>query len=469
MYPNDDPNSQSGHSVQNIHHKKRGKGAHDRINYLEIQHDLSPWALDAVGRENKRRIGRREITTNQTIASEEAAEWRKEKEKIWAAPQSTSSFQLDKAVETELPPFSSSGKRISTANSFSVSANHALEDDEDLDYLKNLSHYSSARTIRRGNLTGTESEESLSVVNIEDISPSDAADADDPGLVQDFEQPITIFYGPRACWRPRMLLYALGELIDIADPDAETKRLLCLSVPLTLTETVPALFDAILVGLIANYIGTDPVVAMVLAELLIQLTNLCTIGVIDAQYTMCSRATKVNNFFLMGQYVQISAIIYSLVSLPAIIIWCCSMKATVLWFGMSEYVAQQASEVAKIMVFYYFIEGIANIFVVVLDLKGFEMKSFNKIVDFCENLLAFVMIAVYVTCTDYPRVFTVAFIRFMLRITFLTFKLSWAIPCRWFQPFRRGMVGSFALLVSLQFHRPKDVIVAYFYTLMHYP
>eukprot|EP00550_Attheya_septentrionalis_P004080 CAMPEP_0198293992 /NCGR_PEP_ID=MMETSP1449-20131203/19940_1 /TAXON_ID=420275 /ORGANISM="Attheya septentrionalis, Strain CCMP2084" /LENGTH=797 /DNA_ID=CAMNT_0043993779 /DNA_START=315 /DNA_END=2705 /DNA_ORIENTATION=+ len=444
MYPNDDPSYPSERSSQNKHHK-REKGTQDRIDYSETQHERSPWALDAVGCENKRRIGRREITTKQTISLEEEVEWRKEKDKVWAAPQSTNLFHLNKAVETELPPFSSSGKLAYTTNSLSVSANHALEHDEDLDCFNNSPHCSNATTVRRGNLTRTESEDSMSVVNIEDISPSDAADADDPGLVQDFEQPITICYGPRACWRPRILLYAMGELIDIAEPDAETKRLFRLSIPLTLTETVPALFDAIVVGLIANYIGTDPVVAMVLAELLIQLTNLCTIGVIDAQYTMCSRALEVNNFFLMGQYVQISAIIYSLVSLPAIVVWSCTMKATVLWFGMSEYVAQQASEVAKVLVVYYFLEGIANTFLVVLDLKGFVTKTFNKIADFSEKLLVFIMIVVYVTCTDYPRVFTIAFIRFMMRITFLTFKLAVAIPCRWFQPFRRGMIGSLAL------------------------
>ena len=71
----------------------------------------------------------------------------------------------------------------------------------------------------------------------------------------------------------RNLRYSYGVLSDIAHIDKESKRIIQLCWPMTLSAGIDALLGIIQAAVVANYLGTNNLIAYIVTDLLIGLTD----------------------------------------------------------------------------------------------------------------------------------------------------------------------------------------------------
>lgn len=102
---------------------------------------------------------------------------------------------------------------------------------------------SSAASANQSNMSLTTWERHAQSTVVDDISPNDAADANDPGKDYlekyiDNQSQLDICCGPNALWKWSTLVRALDALIDISDYDNEMRRIIRLAIPFVTEEVM---------------------------------------------------------------------------------------------------------------------------------------------------------------------------------------------------------------------------------------
>jgi hypothetical protein len=102
---------------------------------------------------------------------------------------------------------------------------------------------SSAASANQSNISLTTWERNAQSTVVDDISPNDAADANDPGkdyfekYIENQTQ-LDVCCGPNALWKWSTLVRAVDALIDISDYDNEMKRIIRLAIPFVTEEVM---------------------------------------------------------------------------------------------------------------------------------------------------------------------------------------------------------------------------------------
>lgn len=282
---------------------------------------------------------------------------------------------------------------------------------------------------------------------VDDISPNDAADADDPGQAKpyrdDDEADVTVCCGPMALWRPKTVQYGLDYLIELCEPDAETKRLVRLGIPLTCSEVAEAFFDTVTVAVIAQFLGTNEVTAYVVVQLLVGMTDELINGVIAAESTVCSHAVGSGRNHLAGQYVQISVVVYIVFSIPLLLMWVFVVDDVMMFLGLSEVVAKIGLDYTRVVVFHYLLEGVHSAFSVLLDITDHEM--FGMWLEIAEGIIDIVAVSLVCVANPDTDLVTIGFLHLVVGVFFFVLTVAWALCKGWMSAFWGGMLGSFAL------------------------
>ena len=281
----------------------------------------------------------------------------------------------------------------------------------------------------------------------DDIGPNDAADAADPGkakmYVDEMEIETTVCCGPWALWKPKTIAHGADKVVSLAEPDNEIKRIIRLGIPFTLSTVSEAFFDAVIVAVISQYLGTNAVTAYVLVEMLLGLSDELIGGIIDAEGTICAHAFGAGNNFLAGQYVQISLLFYVVVSIPFLLMWTFVMGDTLRILGFNQDIQTIGAEYTKVVIFNYLISGVAEAFGILLDITGHEY--FGLFLDIVHNIFNLSAILSLVILVPDAQLVSVAFIQLVIAAAFLVILLIWAIFKGWYSAFWGGMLGSFAM------------------------
>ena len=145
----------------------------------------------------------------------------------------------------------------------------------DIETLTQKSHFSTSRQYPTNNQFLPSQANSICIVS--EIYPEEAVDANDPGkkdtnMINDYKE-YDICCGSNPCWSPMVLRQALFDLVEIAEYDNESMRLVKLAVPMTIAEVVSSIYRNIQLALIARGISTDAVAAFAISGLFIQLTD----------------------------------------------------------------------------------------------------------------------------------------------------------------------------------------------------
>jgi len=294
---------------------------------------------------------------------------------------------------------------------------------------------------------------------IDDISPNDAADANDPGITPPVvkrrfssssldddlkEGNITICCGRNALWRPRTLLKALNNLIWLSEYDHEMYRILKLTGPYCFGEMFEAIMEVVFASIIGHLIGIDAITVYVVVDVFLGTTGEFLGGVIDAEASLLSHAIGAGNNYLAGQYVQLSAFLYTILMIPCVVFWYFTVEALMIWLGFSPAIAVYAQHYANFAVYIDLIEGWGECIHSVLDVT--DREQFGTVLDFIQGIVELCMALGILYLKEDPTLIDLAIMDLVLESIFTIFTIFYAGFYKpWLRPYMEGMTKNIAL------------------------
>ena len=235
---------------------------------------------------------------------------------------------------------------------------------------------------------------------------------------------------------------AFKFLMSIIRYDKETGRLLQLAIPFTFTAIVFTVADLIVLGFVSQYLGTDAMVAYALVDLTVGTTTELFGGFIEAVSSLGSMAYGADNYFAVGQYVQLAIVCYVLCQIPCFIVWGKFMKEIILLFGFDEIAAEMASKFVWVVMPLDIIEGIHES---ILDfLEVVEHEAYANILACIAAVTEVVLIWVGLHFYDADLVF-IGLISLGNSAFFLVLNVMCCIGFGWLEKYENGLIRSLAL------------------------
>jgi Na+-driven multidrug efflux pump len=409
---------------------------------------LSSLVLDVGGRrwKNRRPIGRVDVIQN-AISSERAG--------------SAISALSSNVSKSSLPhPLA---KR--PAKGMSDLASSILEEQSNKEIMRQGGHapfnmratpmqYHRSRFLRRPSRAGSHSaaseksmERSVMSSIVDDISPNDAADANDPGRGNIFVRPtVELDSSGLGCCSG-----FFESLLILAAPGEEMRRVVKSSIPLALGAASEAIFRLMTAGFVSRYLGTESMIAYLLVGLFVRLTSEeLSSAIIDATSSFVQACLFSSNadgdlsHFLAGQYVQHAIVLQLLLGIPLLLVWVLTMEDVVYWLVQSPSIAQIASEYARVVVFYYLVQSVSRTCTVIFHICGHE--HFESVIDVTTSMLQVIVVACVVAKVETASLVTVGYIQVLIGIAGAVAKVMYPVLRNWMKPFRQGLVGHIALL-----------------------
>lgn len=340
------------------------------------------------------------------------------------------------------PPSHSGSRQHSKASSRGLSdvASSVLDEEDFGDETPQRPTHRRRPTNSSGHSLSSFGEQSLLPSIVDDISPNDAADADDPGRVNSFEQDdveITVCCGTNALWKRKTLSAALDALIFLSEPDFEMRRMISISSPLTLGAISASLSHLITAAFIGRNIGTDSMVAYVLVLLLVGFTDDLVGAIADAESTLCSHSLSSGNWFLAGQYASIGITLNIIVSVPILAMWKFVMGDAVQWLTGSSHTADLAVEFTDVIVFYHFLQSFSRTITTLFHLNGNE--HFEARFGIGEGILSLITVCCVVSLVPDATLQDIAFLQLIIGVAAFLVKLAYAVYHGWLRLFWKGM------------------------------
>lgn len=278
------------------------------------------------------------------------------------------------------------------------------------------------------------------------LSPEDAADANDPGR----STHLPSFKLEQASHRaPRKLAPPCEWLLDLAEPDFETKRLLEMALPTSLGAILDPLFRIIMVVLISHLMDTDSMVAYVITILLFSLSTEELAGAIsDAASNMLQNALAYGNedaYFHAGQTVQLALFMQVFVGVPVLLIWFFYIYPVVVGLTRSTFIADIAVQYTHVIIFDYLIQALSQTFMVPYQLTG--LSQFELTVDISMSIVTIIAVAIAARFAN-TNLATVGAIQLIIGCTKALTKVIYVITRGWISPYKKGLVDKLSILVS---------------------
>jgi Na+-driven multidrug efflux pump len=259
------------------------------------------------------------------------------------------------------------------------------------------------------------------------------------GEVQD----LRICCGRDALWKPRVIRRAFDDLVLLFEKDHETKRIISLALPFTLSEVVMGVCENIHMALISRYMGTGAVAAITAVDLFLSITGGFLGGIIDGQLSITSHAIGVGNNYLAGQYVQQAQILTTIGYLPSYALWWFCVYPATLWLGMRQNVAIMAQQYARVELVNDWLDCMSNSIHGMYEVTDHEW--FSNISDIVFEF--FGIAAIVPTLIYYKKVdlITLAYIDMGLEVLGIIWAVAYGACKGWLKPFVSGWLFNFAL------------------------
>mmetsp|Transcript_3571 Transcript_3571/g.7319 ORF Transcript_3571/g.7319 Transcript_3571/m.7319 type:complete len:950 (+) Transcript_3571:101-2950(+) len=236
---------------------------------------------------------------------------------------------------------------------------------------------------------------------------------------------------------------AFFSIKDIVKPDTETRKILKLALPYTMSEVSAVFFWALTTLLISRYTDVNQLSAYVVTALLIGTSETLIKGFLETLDTVCSHAVGYGNNKLAGQYVQMVATLYTIFSIPLFGMWWFVMGPALRWFGLNAAAVDIGVRYTKLLIFDYLIEGIFEAVGAIPDVTGKERVT--NIYQVSHEVIEFAVVWVLFAKVEEFDLFWMGVLHLgsafigIVGFTAVTVKLGW------FDPYWEGLTKSFAL------------------------
>jgi len=257
------------------------------------------------------------------------------------------------------------------------------------------------------------------------------------------EKKYTVCFGPYALWHPSVIKDGLFFMVDLADFDKEAFRIFKLVIPYTISEISESLLELVRVVLISRFLGVESLTAALLVDILVGMTSEFLHGVLDAATSITSHAIGSGNNYLAGQYVQQSMLIYVIANVPFFFLWSHLTKPAILWFGLSENIANLGQDYARVVLWHTIQDGISTALHGLYEVTDHEI--FSTIVGLLEGLVGVGITAAAVVILPEVQLTTLAWMDLVVGSTFTVISLIIPLKLKWLKPYVGGLFCNFAL------------------------
>ena len=229
--------------------------------------------------------------------------------------------------------------------------------------------------------------------------------------------------------------------LDLASYDNETRRILRLAVPFTISALLETVVDLVELALVSFYVGTEAMVAWALVDIIVGIGSEFLGGFIESVSSLTSMASGAGNNRLCGEYVQIITGFYALCQIPFIFIWSFSMESIMLLMGFDEYTSLLAKDFARVAIFVDIVEGVSEGFYDFLEVIGHE--TYSNVMGCIEALVELGLIALFAIKTDADLVI-LGLIMIVNISFFLLLNIAITVYKGWLKAFEYGLIGGCA-------------------------
>ncbi|KAL3826856.1 hypothetical protein ACHAXA_005698 [Cyclostephanos tholiformis] len=221
--------------------------------------------------------------------------------------------------------------------------------------------------------------------------------------------------------------------------DRETKRLLRLAIPFSISAIAQKASELIVVAIISHTLGTNAMVAYVMTFGLVGISFSFMGGWHEAVSSLVSMAYGAENYELAGKYAQTACFSYVLCEIPMAFIWVAAMSKILILFGFDESVAMLGHNFAWVRVLINISTGVNM--TILNFLAAIEHDKFTNIILSIDSIAkaGFVALAAY----EFESSLVVLGLVLLVNAT-LVFSLIILIPLKmeWFTKFDKGLFGS---------------------------
>lgn len=288
----------------------------------------------------------------------------------------------------------------------------------------------------------------LSKMDTDEVSvKSNTMDADNEDFIPkqflvDEEEVAITCCGADAWWKLSWVVTYFDRIVALAEYDFEMRKIMKLTLPFASQALFTGLLGVLEVAIVGKQMGTAELSAYVIVDMLVNLTNEVVGGFWNALTTLCCQAYGAKQNKLIGQYVQMSLILYISFSIPFMILWWTNTYGAFIWLGFDEATAEIGQNFANIYVFSALLEGISETIHGLLDVIGLE--NYSTVMGISEDILSFVFV-LNITMFAQPKLWHIGMVHISVGMLFMALNLG-IIWCKgWFKPYMSGMIGSFSL------------------------
>lgn len=229
------------------------------------------------------------------------------------------------------------------------------------------------------------------------------------------------------------------QILEIIRCDEESKRIVSLALPFTLSSVLEELFQSMTLIVIGKYLGSASLTAYVCVDLLLGLTDSFIHGVTQATSTLCTHAIGSENYLLAGQFMQMSTIIYLCTGGPFLVLWYFLIGDVLQLMGLETNFVDLAVDYTRIVAFHFILDGLLS-WALILEVNGQEV--FTSTIGIIEGGINFALVLACCATIDTYSLYWVGVTQLLIAIFFAFILVAVALYKGWLSPFFKGFIHS---------------------------
>mmetsp|Transcript_27373 Transcript_27373/g.40096 ORF Transcript_27373/g.40096 Transcript_27373/m.40096 type:complete len:740 (-) Transcript_27373:208-2427(-) len=237
---------------------------------------------------------------------------------------------------------------------------------------------------------------------------------------------------------------AKTSFCSILSFDQETRKILKLAIPYTISGLSSTTLSNICLAMIGRNVGTRAVAAYALVQILVALTDGVLYGPISACTTQCAHAVGAGNSYLAGQYIQIAITLYLLLNIPMVWFWWNYMEEVVryLEWGDDE-TAALAEDFIRVYIWTYVLGGISSSLWQLLEVADHVVEG--TVVSILWGIVNVIVVSCMVFLREDTTLFEIGIAYVVTSAVFVIFTFLLADRKGWIKPFKQGLFRSVAI------------------------
>jgi len=254
---------------------------------------------------------------------------------------------------------------------------------------------------------------------------------------------------------------------NVLKVDAETRSLLKLAVPFTISSLASTVFSTLCFIIISHSVTTLEITAYAIVCVLVGLTDGVLYGPISACTTLCAHAVGAGNVKLAGSYLQLAVLLYLGGSAVVFCFWWFYMYEAILWLEWGDkQTALIGQDFIRHYMWNYLISGVSSALWQLLEIADHVKEG--TYISILWGLVNVVLIAIVSQVVPQMTLVTVAWVYNFTAALFVVIAFIMAERGGWLKPFKHGLFHTFSLkngaAVKQMLHQALPLSIGYFFS-----